>query len=76
MMFLAAATVNAVVISLLLSVAAVGGFLAIFFALLAAIYIGAVSIAFFIISAATISTIFTLMVVTGTFSLWLLSFFF
>lgn len=67
MAFLGAATVNAVVISLLMSVAAVGGFLAIFFALLAAIYIGAVSIAVFTISAVTISTIFTLMVVTGTF---------
>jgi hypothetical protein len=76
MMFLAAATMNAVVISLLMSVAAVGGFLAIFFALLAAIYIGAVSIAVFTITAVTISTLFTVMVVTGTFSLWFLSFFF
>ncbi|KAJ3707580.1 hypothetical protein LUZ61_011285 [Rhynchospora tenuis] len=65
MIFLAAATVNAVVVSLLMAVAAFGGFLAIFFGLLAAIYIGVISVAFFTISAATISTIFVLLVVTG-----------
>ncbi|KAF3332097.1 hypothetical protein FCM35_KLT03503 [Carex littledalei] len=74
MLFLAATTLNAVVISLLMSMAAVGGFLAIFFALLTAIYIGALSVAVFTISAITISTIFTLMVVTGTFLLCSLSF--
>lgn len=74
MLFLAAMTVNAVVISLLMSMAAVGGFLAIFFSLLTAIYIGALSVAVFTISAVTISTIFTLMVVTGTFLLCFLSF--
>ncbi|CAN1198314.1 hypothetical protein LINPERHAP2_LOCUS44426 [Linum perenne] len=65
MLFFVAATVNAIVISLLVSLAAAGGFLALFFACLAAIYIGALSIAIFAISTATISAIIAVLVATG-----------
>ncbi|KAG6392666.1 hypothetical protein SASPL_146890 [Salvia splendens] len=62
MLFFVAATVNAVVISLVMSLAAAGGFLAIFFACVAAIYIGALSVAIFVISAATISCIIAVLI--------------
>ena len=65
LLFLAAATVNAIIISLFMSLAAAGGFLAIFFACVAGIYIGALSIAVFVISSATISAIITVLIVTG-----------
>ncbi|CAL1379838.1 unnamed protein product [Linum trigynum] len=65
MLFFLAATINAIVISLLMSLAAAGGFLALFFACLAAIYIGALSIAIFAISTATISAIIAVAVATG-----------
>ncbi|RWW28750.1 hypothetical protein GW17_00006744 [Ensete ventricosum] len=48
-----------------MSLAAAGGFLAIFFACLTAIYIGAVSFAIFIISTATISAIIAIIIATG-----------
>ncbi|KAG6516045.1 uncharacterized protein LOC121971531 [Zingiber officinale] len=63
--FLVTATLNAIIISLLLSLAAAGGFLAIFFACLTAIYIGALSFAVFIISTTTISAIIAVFVATG-----------
>ena len=65
MLFFVAATFNAVVISLLLSLAAAGGFLAIFFACVTAIYIGALSVAVFVISATTISAIGAVLIATG-----------
>ncbi|KAG8373512.1 hypothetical protein BUALT_Bualt11G0031900 [Buddleja alternifolia] len=75
MLFFVAATINAVVVSLLLSLAAAGGFLALFFACVAAIYIGALSIAVFVISTATISAVIAVLITTawiGFFwSLWI-----
>ncbi|PIN06082.1 hypothetical protein CDL12_21373 [Handroanthus impetiginosus] len=65
MLFFLAATVKAVVISLLVSLAAAGGFLALFFACVAAIYIVALSIAAFVISTATISAVIAVLIVTG-----------
>ncbi|KAF9623418.1 hypothetical protein IFM89_003002 [Coptis chinensis] len=65
MVFFVAATVNAIIISLLISVAAAGGCLAIFFTCMTAIYIGALSVAVFVISSATITTIFAVLIATG-----------
>ncbi|MCD7453687.1 hypothetical protein HAX54_021878 [Datura stramonium] len=65
MVFFVAATVNAIVISLLMSLAAAGGFLALFFTCLTAIYIGALSAAVFVISTTTIIAIFAVIVATG-----------
>ncbi|XP_074301987.1 uncharacterized protein LOC141633409 [Silene latifolia] len=65
LLFVAAATTNAVILSLFVSLAAAGGCLAIFFACLAAIYIGALSLAVFVISSVTISAIITSLTVTG-----------
>ncbi|OMO89394.1 hypothetical protein COLO4_19777 [Corchorus olitorius] len=65
MLFFLAATANAVIISLFISLAAAGGFLALFFACVAAIYIGALSIAAFVISTATISAIVAALIATG-----------
>ncbi|CAK7338903.1 unnamed protein product [Dovyalis caffra] len=65
MLFFLAATFNAVVISLLMSLAAAGGFLALFFAFLTVIYIGALSVAIVVISTATISATIAVLVVTG-----------
>nr|XP_016514526.1 PREDICTED: uncharacterized protein LOC107831283 [Nicotiana tabacum] len=65
MLFFVAATVNAIVISLLMSLAAAGGFLALFFACLTAIYIGALSVAVFVISTTTIISIIAVIVATG-----------
>ncbi|KAI8536584.1 hypothetical protein RHMOL_Rhmol10G0269000 [Rhododendron molle] len=65
MLFFVAATVNAIVISLLMSLAAAGGFLALFFAFMTAIYIGALSVAVFVISTATISAIIAVLITTG-----------
>ncbi|KAL6521357.1 hypothetical protein OROGR_017926 [Orobanche gracilis] len=53
MFLFAAATIHAVIISLIVSLAAVGGFLALFFACVAAIYIGALIVAVVVISTAT-----------------------
>ncbi|KAL6661386.1 hypothetical protein ACP70R_000770 [Stipagrostis hirtigluma subsp. patula] len=65
MFFLLVATANAVIVSVLMSLAAAGGFLAIFFACLVAVYIGAVSIATFAISATVFSAIVGVMIATG-----------
>ncbi|KAJ4840892.1 hypothetical protein Tsubulata_010396 [Turnera subulata] len=77
MLFFAAATVNAVVISLLVSLAAAGGFLALFFACVTAVYIGALSVAVFVISTATIAAIAAALIVTGWiaffWTLWLVT---
>lgn len=66
MLFFLAATINAIIISLLVSLAAAGGFLALFFACLTVIYIGALSVAAFVISTAAISAIVAVLVATGT----------
>lgn len=65
MVFFIAATVNAIVISLLMSLAAAGGFLALFFGCLTAIYIGALSVAVLVISTTTFVAIFAVIVATG-----------
>ncbi|KAL9416660.1 hypothetical protein AB3S75_039785 [Citrus x aurantiifolia] len=65
MLFFLAATINAIIISLLVSLAAAGGFLALFFACLTAIYIGALSVAAFVISAATVSAIVAVLIASG-----------
>lgn len=65
MLFLLAATINAIVVSFLISLAAVGGFLALFFALVTATYIGALSVAIFAISTATFWAIVAIMITTG-----------
>ncbi|OEL16010.1 hypothetical protein BAE44_0022972 [Dichanthelium oligosanthes] len=65
MFFLLVATANAVIVSVLMSLAAAGGFLAIFFACLVAVYIGAVSVAVFTISATVISATIGVMIATG-----------
>lgn len=65
MLFFLAATVNAVVISLLVSLAAAGGFLALFFAFATAIYIGALSVAVFVISVTTFWTIVAVLITSG-----------
>ncbi|OIW02643.1 hypothetical protein TanjilG_29419 [Lupinus angustifolius] len=65
MLFVLAATINAVVISLLISLAAAGGFLALFFAFVTAIYIGALSVAIFAISTAVFWTTVAILITTG-----------
>ncbi|XP_065850159.1 uncharacterized protein [Euphorbia lathyris] len=65
MLFFLAATVNAIIVSLLISLAAAGGFLALFFVCMTAIYIGALSVAVFVISTATISAIVAVLIATG-----------
>ncbi|KAL5668158.1 hypothetical protein ACJX0J_020379, partial [Zea mays] len=64
MFFLLVATANAIIVSVLMSLAAAGGFLAIFFACLVAVYIGAVSVAIFVISATVISAVVGILVAT------------
>ncbi|KAL0874288.1 hypothetical protein Bca101_023996 [Brassica carinata] len=64
-LFFVAATFNAIIISLLVSLAAAGGFLALFFLSLAGIYIGALSVAAFVISTATISAVVCVLFASG-----------
>lgn len=66
-LFFLAATLNAIIISLLMSVAAAGGFLAFFFGCLVTIYIGALSIAVVVISITTVATIIAVLVAAGIF---------
>ncbi|RCV11576.1 hypothetical protein SETIT_2G197000v2 [Setaria italica] len=63
--FVAAAATNAVVFSVLVSMTAAGGFLAVLLALLAAAYACALSAAVFVISATTIATIIAVTIATG-----------
>ncbi|KAK3121743.1 hypothetical protein QOZ80_8BG0660220 [Eleusine coracana subsp. coracana] len=65
MSFLLIATANAIIVSVLMSLAAAGGFLALFFACLVAVYVGAVSIATFAISTTVISAIVAVLIATG-----------
>ncbi|KAF8097923.1 hypothetical protein N665_0279s0052 [Sinapis alba] len=64
-LFFIAATFNAIIISLLVSLAAAGGFLALFFLSLAGIYIGALSVAAFVISTATVSAVVSVLFASG-----------
>ncbi|KAE8664768.1 KANADI like transcription factor, putative isoform 1 [Hibiscus syriacus] len=64
-LFFLAATVNAIIISSLIALAAAGVFFAIFFACVTVIYIVALSVAAFVISTATISAMIAAVVVTG-----------
>ncbi|MED6155004.1 hypothetical protein PIB30_001686 [Stylosanthes scabra] len=64
-LFFLFATINAVVVSLLISLAVAGGCLALFFACVAAIYIGALSVAIFAISMVIFWTIVAVMVSTA-----------
>ena len=66
MSFLLVATGNSIVNSVLMSLAAAGGFLALFFACLVVVYVGGVSIATFAVSTIVISAIFAAMIATGT----------
>ncbi|RID41954.1 hypothetical protein BRARA_J01876 [Brassica rapa] len=63
--FFVAATANAIIISLLVSLAVTGGFLALFFLSLTAIYIGALSVAAFVISTAAVSAVFCVLIASG-----------
>jgi hypothetical protein len=65
MSFLLVATANAIIVSVLMSLAAAGGFLALFFACLVAVYVGAISIATFTISTTAIASIVGVLIVTG-----------
>ncbi|XP_061340349.1 uncharacterized protein LOC133286863 [Gastrolobium bilobum] len=77
MLFFLAATINAIFISLLMSLAAAGGFLALFFAFVTAIYIGALSLAIFVISITTFWAIVAVLITTGWigffYSVWLVT---
>ncbi|PKU70202.1 uncharacterized protein LOC110095567 [Dendrobium catenatum] len=64
-LFFLVATLNAVVISLLMSLAAAGGFLALFFVFTTAIYVGALSVAAFFISSIVTLTIIGVIIATG-----------
>ncbi|KFK25873.1 hypothetical protein AALP_AA8G173400 [Arabis alpina] len=64
-LFFVAATVNAIIVSLLVSLAIAGGFLALFFLCLTGIYIGALSVAAFVISAATVSAVVSVLIASG-----------
>ncbi|KAJ4912175.1 Uncharacterized protein Rs2_06796 [Raphanus sativus] len=64
-LFFVAATFNAIIISLLVSLAAAGGFLALFFLSLAGIYIGALSVAAFVISTVTVSAVVCVLIASG-----------
>ncbi|KAG0467744.1 hypothetical protein HPP92_017072 [Vanilla planifolia] len=65
MVFFLAATLNAIIISLLMSLAAAGGFLALFFAFTTFIYVGALFVAAFVISTAVTLSIIGIIIATG-----------
>ncbi|KAL8199548.1 hypothetical protein R6Q57_013116 [Mikania cordata] len=65
MVVFVAATVNAVVISFLISLAAVGGFLAVFFACMATMYLGLLFITAFVTCTITMSSIIVALVAAG-----------
>ncbi|CAL9230536.1 unnamed protein product [Arabidopsis halleri] len=64
-LFFVAATANAIIISLMISLAVAGGFLALFFLCLTGVYIGALSVAAFVISTATISAVVSVLIASG-----------
>ncbi|KAK8606660.1 hypothetical protein V6N13_052427 [Hibiscus sabdariffa] len=63
--FFVAATANAAIMYLVLSLASTGGFMVLLFACVAAIYVGVLSVAAFLISNATISAVAAVAVTTG-----------
>ncbi|XP_027368485.1 uncharacterized protein LOC113874460 [Abrus precatorius] len=65
MIFFVAATINAIFVSLLISLAVAGGFLALFFAFVTAIYIGALSVTVFVISTVTFWAVVAILITTG-----------
>lgn len=65
MLFFLAATTNTIIVGLLMSLAAVGGFMAIFFTCLVAIFVGALSVAAFVISVTTLVTITAVSIAAG-----------
>lgn len=66
MLFFLAATIYAIIIGLLLSLAIVGGFMAIVFTCLAVFYFGALASAAFVISTTTLLTIAAIVVASGS----------
>jgi len=65
MLFFLAATINAIFVSLLISLAVAGGFLALFLAFVTAIYIGALSVAIFAISTVTFWAVVAIVITAG-----------
>ncbi|XP_066394243.1 uncharacterized protein [Miscanthus floridulus] len=63
--FVVAAATNVIAVSVVVSMVTAGGFLAVLLAFLAAIYIGALSIAVFVISVTTIATVVAITIATG-----------
>ncbi len=66
MLFILAATIYAITIGLFVSLATVGGFMAIFFTCLAVFYVGALASAAFVISTTTLLTIAAIVVASGS----------
>ncbi|TKY56672.1 hypothetical protein E2542_SST21118 [Spatholobus suberectus] len=64
-LFFLAATINAIFVSLLISLAVAGGFLALFFAFVTAMYIGALSVAIFAISTITFWAVVAIVITAG-----------
>uniref|UniRef100_A0A804MN64 Uncharacterized protein n=1 Tax=Zea mays TaxID=4577 RepID=A0A804MN64_MAIZE len=62
--FVVAAATNAIAFSVVVSLAGAGGFLAVLLAFLAAMYVGAVSVAVFVILATTIATVVAITIAT------------
>lgn len=69
LVFFVIATTNTIVVALLGSMAAVGACVAVFFAALTAIYIGALSIAVFVISSIAFMTMFAVVTAASAFHL-------
>ncbi|CAN8236189.1 unnamed protein product [Cochlearia groenlandica] len=64
-LFFVAATANAIIISLLISLAVAGGFFALFFLCLSGVYIGALSFAAFVVSTVTVSAVVSVLIASG-----------
>ncbi|CAJ1970881.1 unnamed protein product [Sphenostylis stenocarpa] len=77
MVFFLAATINAILVSLLISLAVAGGFLALFFVFVTAIYIGALSVAIFALSTVTFWAVVAVVITSGwvgfLYTLWLVT---
>ncbi|RID68582.1 hypothetical protein BRARA_C00730 [Brassica rapa] len=71
-LFFVAATANAIIISLLVSLAVAGGFLSLFSLSLSATYIGALSVAAFVISTVTVSAVVSVLFASGWFGFFYL----
>jgi len=65
MLFVLAATINAIFVSLLISLAVAGGFLALSFAFVTAIYIGALSVTIFAISTVVFWAVVAIVITAG-----------